>query len=138
MKYPHLEEAYLAGLMHDVGRLVLLATAPREYALVFLAKDDDILCEIEERTLKITHQEAGAWLIERWNLDSFLSDSVLYHHESASRLGNTHPLIRITLLAHLLSDNGVEEQTVKAAASLCGIDSADLIRIADGTSFTGQ
>ena len=134
ISYPHIEEAYLAGLLHDVGRLALLATAPREYATNFLAKDDEILCEIEERTLKITHQEAGAWLIERWNLDSFLSDSVLYHHESATRLGNTHPLIRIVLLAHLLSDNDAEEPTVKAAAALCGIDDEDLTKIAAGAS----
>lgn len=134
ISYPHAEEAYLAGLLHDVGRLALLATAPREYATNFLAKDDEILCEIEERTLKITHQEAGAWLIERWNLDSFLSDSVLYHHEPATRLSNTHPLIRIVLLAHLLSDNDAAEPTVKAAASLCGIGDADLARIAAGAS----
>ena len=134
ISYPHVEEAYLAGLMHDVGRLALLATAPKEYGANFLAKDDEVLCEIEERTLRITHQEAGAWLIERWNLDSFLSDSVLYHHESATRLGNTHPLIRIVLLAHLLSDNNVEEPTVKAAASLCGVETDDLKRIAAGAS----
>ena len=134
ISYPHVEEAYLAGLMHDVGRLALLATAPKEYSTNFLAKDDEILCEIEERTLKITHQEAGAWLIERWNLDSFLSDSVLYHHESPTRLGNTHPLIRIVLLAHLLSDNDVEDPSVKAAASLCGIDAEDLTRMATGAS----
>lgn len=134
ISYPHVEEAYLAGLLHDVGRLALLATAPREYGTNFLARDDEILCEIEERTLKITHQEAGAWLVERWNLDSFLSDSVLYHHESVTRLGNTHPLIRIVLLAHLLSDNDTEDPTVKAAAALCGIDDEDLAKIAAGAS----
>lgn len=134
IRYPHVEEAYLAGLMHDVGRLALLATAPKEYGANFLAKDDETLCEIEERTLRITHQEAGAWLIERWNLDSFLSDSVLYHHESPTRLGSTHPLIRIVLLAHLLSDNGLEEPTVKAAASLCNVNMEDLSRIAAGAN----
>ncbi len=134
MSYPHVEEAYLAGLMHDVGRLALLATAPKEYGPNFLAKDDDVLHEIEERTLRITHQEAGAWLIERWNLDSFLSDSVLYHHESATRLGNAHPLIRIVLLAHLLSDNESEQPAVIAAASLCGIETEDLTRIVTGAS----
>ena len=134
ISYPHAEEAYLAGLMHDVGRLALLATAPKEYGSNFLAKDDEVLCEIEQRTLRITHQEAGAWLIERWNLDSFLSDSVLYHHESATRLGNTHPLVRIVLLAHLLSDNDVEDPAVKAAALLCGIDADDLTRMVIGAS----
>ncbi|HEY5799144.1 MAG TPA: HDOD domain-containing protein, partial [Burkholderiaceae bacterium] len=98
--YPHIEEAYLAGLLHDVGRLALLSAAPQEYAYNFLAQDDDSLCAIEQRTLEITHPEAGAWLLERWQLDSFLADSVLYHHEPVARLEAAHPLIRIVRLAH--------------------------------------
>ena len=95
MSYQHTEEAYLAGLLHDVGRLALLKAAPGEYAASFQAADDASLCAIELRTLQITHAEAGAWLIEQWELDSFMADSVLYHHESASRLSLAHPLIRI-------------------------------------------
>ena len=81
MRYPHLEEAYLAGLLHDVGRLALITTAPSEYASNFPAKDDEMLCAIEQSTLRIAHPEAGSWLVESWNLDSFMADSVLYHHE---------------------------------------------------------
>ena len=132
MNYPHIEEAYLAGLLHDVGRLALLATAPKEYTLNFLARDDENLCAFEQRTLNITHSEAGAWLVERWNLDSFLADSVLYHHEPAARLESTHPLIRIVLLAHLLSVHGEDDPSVKAAANLCGIDGTDLLQISSG------
>lgn len=121
MDYPHVEEAYLAGLLHNVGRLALLATAPREYATNFLARDDADLCAIEQRTLQITHTEAGAWLIERWHLDSFLADSVLYHHEPAARLESAHPLIRIVRLAHLLVHHADQPALVAEAAALCGI-----------------
>ena len=134
MTYSHLEEAYLAGLLHDVGRLALLSTANKEYAANFLARDDEALSEIEEQTFRITHQEAGAWLIERWNLDSFLSDSVLYHHDAVSRLENTHPLIRIVRLAHLMSVYDTNDSSVQAAASLCEINEEDLSRIASGAS----
>ncbi|AVR99030.1 histidine kinase [Pseudoduganella armeniaca] len=121
MDYAHVEEAYLAGLLHNVGRLALLATAPREYATNFLARDDADLCAIEQRTLQITHTEAGAWLIERWNLDSFLADSVLYHHEPVARLESAHPLIRIVRLAHLLVHHADQPDLVIEAAALCGI-----------------
>lgn len=134
MRYPHIEEAYLAGLLHDVGRLALLAAAPSEYALNFLAQDDEILCAVEQRTLKITHTEAGAWLVERWNLDSFLADSVLYHHEPAARLESAHPLVRIVLLAHLLSSRDELDPAVNAAGLLCGVDAADLEQICAGAS----
>ncbi len=120
--YPHVEEAYLAGLLHNVGRLALLATAPKEYAYNFTARDDEELCAVEQRTLEITHAEAGAWLIERWNLDSFLADSVLYHHEPVPRLEAAHPLIRIVRLAHQLCYHAEAPQGAGEAAALCGIE----------------
>ncbi|MCA1861867.1 HDOD domain-containing protein [Janthinobacterium sp. HSC-3S05] len=129
MGYPHAEEAYLAGLLHNVGRLALLATAPKEYAFNFTARDDAALCAVEQRTLQITHAEAGAWLIERWHLDSFLADSVLYHHEPLARLEASHPLIRIVRLAHLLcchADDADEAESIAQAASLCALDVAVL------------
>ncbi|CDG81074.1 HDOD domain-containing protein [Janthinobacterium agaricidamnosum] len=126
MQYPHSEEAYLAGLLHNVGRLALLATAPKEYAVNFSARDDDALCAVEQRTLQITHAEAGAWLVERWQLDSFLADSVLYHHEPPARLEASHPLIRIVRLAHLLCCHDGEEAAIDAAMRLCGLSRASL------------
>ncbi|NVM78182.1 signal transduction histidine kinase/HD-like signal output (HDOD) protein [Duganella sp. SG902] len=126
MEYPHVEEAYLAGLLHNVGRLALLATAPKEYAFNFTARDDEDLCAVEQRTLQITHSEAGAWLIERWNLDSFLADSVLYHHEPIARLEAAHPLIRMVRLAHLLCCHDDQEQAIAESARLCSLDGEKL------------
>ena len=122
MNYSQPEEAYLAGLLHNVGRLALLATAPREYGFNFTARDDEDLCAVEQRTLQITHAEAGAWLIERWQLDSFLADSVLYHHEPSARLEAAHPLIRIVRLAHVLSSHANDDALVDEARALCGLD----------------
>ncbi|MBC7685974.1 MAG: HDOD domain-containing protein [Bdellovibrionales bacterium] len=127
--YPHVEEAYLAGLLHNVGRLALLATAPQEYAFNFTARDDEQLCAVEQRTLQITHAEAGAWLIERWKLDSFLADAVLYHHEPSNRLEASHPLIRIVRVAHLLSSHAADDEAVLAAMGLCGLDGVALDEI---------
>jgi HD-like signal output (HDOD) protein/signal transduction histidine kinase len=119
--YAQPEEAYLAGLLHNVGRLALLATAPKEYAFNFTARDDEDLCAVEQRTLQITHAEAGAWLIERWQLDSFLADSVLYHHEPSERLEAAHPLIRIVRVAHVLSSHAHDDALVDEARALCGL-----------------
>jgi HD-like signal output (HDOD) protein/signal transduction histidine kinase len=97
--YAQVEEAYLAGLLHDIGRLALVSAAPDEYAANFHAEDDQALCATEERTLEITHPEAGALLIEGLALDSFLADSIRYHHEPLERLQAAHPLVRLTALA---------------------------------------
>lgn len=129
MKHPHVEEAYLAGLLHDVGRLGLMAAAPQEYAVNFHAKDDAKLCWVEQRTLQITHAEAGAAIIERWQMDSFLADAVQYHHEPVTRVANAHPLIRIVMLSHLLSSQDTDETTLAEAGTLCGLEAADIEEI---------
>lgn len=121
LSYANSEEAYLAGLLHDVGRLALLSVAPQQYSVNFMARDDGNLCEIETRVIGITHAEAGAWLVEKWNLDSFVADSVLYHHEPESRLRSAHPLIRIVRAAHLLSASALRDEAIEEAAALCAV-----------------
>ncbi len=103
LNYPQPDEAYLAGLLHDVGRLALLSAAPQHYRAFFLANDDQDLCDVEQQTLKISHAEAGAWLTRRWQLEDHLVESILYHHEDVALLGQTHPLVLIVHLAHQLS-----------------------------------
>ena len=132
--YAQPEEAYLAGLLHDVGRLALLSAAPNEYVRNFLMQDSADLCAIEQRFLQISHAEAGAWLIERWNLDSFMSDSVLYHHETTARVQDSHPLIRIVHLAHLLTDLDPSEALAQDVGALCQIEVADLEVIVQGAA----
>jgi HD-like signal output (HDOD) protein len=53
MNYAQPEEAYLTGLLHDVGRLALLAAALNDYVHLFVLADDAELCVLEQRTLQI-------------------------------------------------------------------------------------
>lgn len=131
IKYPMVEEAYLAGLLHDVGRLALLAAAPEMYHFNFHAPDGDDLCTVEQRTLQISHAEAGAWLVERWQMDSFVADAVLYHHESAARLESTHPLVRLVHIAHLISDQPPGTPLAANVGEICNITDQQIQEIYD-------
>ena len=105
--YPRAEEAYLAGLLHDVGRLALLAALPEAYAPLFEAGLDEASLLAQERTrFGIDHAEAGAWLAERWQLDLLFCDSLRYHHEPVERVSDAHPLVRIVALADRLGSGG--------------------------------
>jgi HD-like signal output (HDOD) protein len=75
MGYAGTEESYLAGLLHDVGRLFLLSAAPDQYDVFFSSPDTNELLEVEQRLLGITHIQAAATIVERWNLDSFFADT---------------------------------------------------------------
>ncbi|HEY9102652.1 HDOD domain-containing protein [Chitinimonas sp.] len=128
--YPHGEEAYLAGLLHDVGRLGLLAATPERYATLLLHDDTDALCALEQQVLQTTHAAVGAWLIGQWRMGGFIADSVRYHHEDPAALRDAHPLIRIThvanRLARVLYQQTMDREQVRlaeeVAEQLCGID----------------
>ena len=124
--YTSPDEAYLAGLLHDVGRLALLATATKEYAFIFFALDDDKLGDMEKSLLNVTHTEAGAILADRWNLDSFLADSLLYHHQPVETIGNAHPLVRSIILAHLAADGADNDPALSVVATACSIAPASI------------
>lgn len=134
MGYPHLEEAYLAGLLHDVGRLALLTAAPAEYGPNFLARDDTQLCAVEQQVLLINHAEAGAWLAERWHLDALVADAILYHHEPLQQLESAHPLVRIVALAHLLGGLAPTDALPASAQALCPLAPDEWAAMASGAA----
>ena len=69
-------DAYTAGLMHDLGRLALVAACPAEYAQVLAARvmSSEELLACEERLIGINHRDAGALLAEKWELPSLLRE----------------------------------------------------------------
>lgn len=104
LKYPNAEEAYLAGLLHNVGQLALLCVAPERYPPMFAQSGNELdLMRLEQAAFGLTHAEVGAWLAQRWNLHSFFADSIRYHHEPLARVRDAHPLLQIVALARLFN-----------------------------------
>ena len=112
--YPSPDEAFLSGLLHDIGRLVLWVNLPEEYAdILKSSKDQPELILAGEARHGATHCEVGAWLINRWDLQSFMADAVLYHHESVDRIHNALPLVKIIYVANTLCPETDKEEPVK-------------------------
>ena len=107
------EEAFLSGLLHDLGKLVLWVNFSKEYAqILHSSKDQPDLLLAEETRLGATHCEVGAWVINRWNLQSFISDAVLYHHESIDRIIDALPMVKIIYVANILCPETNKENDV--------------------------
>ncbi|MCJ7618329.1 MAG: HDOD domain-containing protein [Desulfobacterales bacterium] len=104
VSYPSPDEAYLAGLFHDIGKLVLLVNCQEQYteALQSTWNNPDVLIDSEKR-LGISHCETGAQLINSWLPQSFIADAVLYHHEPQHRIVDALPLVKIVYAANILS-----------------------------------
>lgn len=121
------EEAYLSGLLHDVGRLALTVAAEADVGDLFEAPDDDALCAREQGRVGMSHVQAGAWLLEKWHLDAAVIESVSQHHGDALMLMDAHPLTRILHLAHRLGDIPLQDLAqVAHLAGEQGLSSDDL------------
>lgn len=105
LDYANVDEAYLAGLLHDVGQLALLSVAADQYLPLFKTATGELrLMDEEQKLFGLAHPEIGAWLAQRWNLHSFLADALLYHHEPLSRVRDAHLLVQIVTLANLFNN----------------------------------
>jgi len=111
--YANDDEAYLAGLLHDVGQLALLTTLADRYPQMLRNRGDEEALIVQEKAeFGVTHADVGAWLAKRWNLHSLFADSILFHHEPLARVRDAHLLVQIVALANLL--NTLPEQALSA------------------------
>lgn len=79
------EELYLAGLMHDVGMLVLDRFLPAEFdSAIKMSREEKIsMAQAEEAVFGYNHAQVGGLLAERWGLSPAICNAVTYHHAVA-------------------------------------------------------
>lgn len=77
------DEAFVAGLLHEIGALVLDEYFGRLYALVHqeAKRTKRAIHLVERESLKVSHADVGAYLLERWNLPDRLVQATRYHHD---------------------------------------------------------
>lgn len=97
------DEAYMAGLLHDIGFLVNCLAFPDEFSAAMeqahrLGVPFD---EAERDTMGFTHQETGAALARRWNLGADLVQ-VIGHHHAPEQSPSAQPLVALVHLCDLL------------------------------------
>ena len=109
--YPYPEEAYTAGLLHNIGQLVLHCAYPDIYATLNTHNDGKVaLHQLENNEFSCNHLYIGAELLSLYDASSFFSDSILYHLEPADRILDAHPLVKIIHFAHQLSHTDFNHQ----------------------------
>lgn len=74
--------AFVAGLLHDVGKIVLAVNLPDRYQRVAEAAEKLKLSDVEaeRRIFSVTHAEIGAYLLGIWGLQDPLVEAVCFHH----------------------------------------------------------
>lgn len=101
--------AFTAGLLHDIGRMVLACTFPVDYTRA-LRYQAETLCTVlaaEHATVGIDHVETGLELARCWKLDEGLQAAIAAHHEEESTaltaMGGRAALPAIVRLSNLMA-----------------------------------
>ncbi len=114
------DDAFIAGLVHDVGKLVLAAGIPRKYKEILSAaqREGATSENAEGRALGTTHAEVGGYLLGLWGLPDPIVEAVAFHHQPSRCVSRVFsPLTAVhaaDILVCSLSDSG----TVGAAPQI--------------------
>lgn len=82
LHYPKSGEVFTAGLLHDLGIVVLQRYMHQEFKKIIKLVDGEEIrhYNAEELVLGFTHQDVGEFLLEKWNFPPYISEAVLFHH----------------------------------------------------------
>ncbi|MCF6246089.1 MAG: HDOD domain-containing protein [Desulfobacula sp.] len=105
--YPEPEEAYISGLLHDVGKIFLDIRGRKNYGefIVKLSTSTDLVIEKERSVIGLGHDDVGAYLCSSWKLPEKITQVVKYHHQPFGQLDLPHEekrLISIVSFANFL------------------------------------
>ncbi len=91
------ERLFIAGLLHDVGKLVMLIKVPEIMCIIksHIEQSHETFSEAEQLVFGLGHAEIGAELLRQWQLPKSLQDIVKYHHQPDKA---THYLLETSIV----------------------------------------
>lgn len=135
VKFPLIDIAYTAGLLHDIGKVVLNSFMSQQYKEVLKAVEEEDLpfMAAEEQVLGFTHANVGARIAEKWNLPGELVEAIAYHHEPAFATINP----KLTAIVHIadviclymgigMGVDGLRYPVSREAMELLGLNEEDV------------
>lgn len=78
-----IDDAFMAGILHDVGILILASNLPELYSEVLQSSTilEHSLVEAEQNLFQKTHAEVGGYLMGLWGLSTSIIEAIVYHHK---------------------------------------------------------
>ena len=122
------DDAFIAGLVHDVGKLALASQLPEEYSAVkgLVDKEKKKVYEVEREIFGTTHAQVGAYLVGLWGFSDSIVEALNYHHEPL--LSSTRELNVLTSV-HAANALTHEDNPDNKDNSLLFVDSSYLAEI---------
>ncbi len=122
--------AYTAGLLHDIGKVVLDQYVAAAYPLFYREMADQAidLCQAEKTIFGLDHTQVGSRLARQWSFPASLTDAIRHHHAPENAAENVG-LVHIVYLADLLMSrfhSGLELDRMDTTALLSILETVGL------------
>jgi HD-like signal output (HDOD) protein len=117
IKYPEPEEAFIGGLVHDIGKLVILMLFAESYQEILKLKKVHQMASIpaETQVLGCNHEQIGRLLLDRWNMPDSAKACAEFHHRHRD-CGTHSDLVAIVAYAdHLSRQYGTNPESLLPA-----------------------
>jgi putative nucleotidyltransferase with HDIG domain len=129
--------AFVSGLLHDIGKLVLATRFPEQYAqaMAYRSENDCFAIEAERAVLGVDHTQVGQALAEYWKFPVSMQDAIGSHHtRDGQNLDGISVVVHIAeSLAHALDLADQDDELVPAvddaAWDRMGLDAAAFKRV---------
>ena len=110
------DEAFVGGLLHDTGKLVLACNFASDYAEILrLAETEDLnLTDAEQKVFACTHADVGGYLLGLWGLPVPVVEAVTWHHTPSVSLDEAFSPLTAVHVADVLE----QEEEMGAMAHL--------------------
>ncbi len=115
--YSNPDEFFLAGLLHDIGRLILMQNFPEEYkSILETATTEKQILVSEMKLFDTDTPQVSAWLFSQWNLNPLISDAVLFINESTEQIESALSHVKMLYISNLLAQADAIEKIPEVLA----------------------
>lgn len=97
------DEAYLAGLLHDIGLILLDQYLPRHlFQVIDLVEQGKSTCAAEQELLPFDHTLLGAYVATQWNFPPQVTLAIRYHHDPLAADGPHRDMAAVVAVSNYL------------------------------------
>ncbi|MBN2809403.1 MAG: HDOD domain-containing protein [Deltaproteobacteria bacterium] len=115
LTHEEIENCYVAGLLHDIGKLILGPFAQKQAdAFIALAEQGKEISEIEQKLLGFSHGEIGRILLDKWKLPRNLVETVHYHHQPEASTYTPRETLTVSIANSISNQFGFSLEKEKA------------------------